>query len=67
LRTKKNIEQEPIFESESNEAVSSDSESGLDEATVAVGDNSNVNRTQNKIWSRPQHPWNSGGVFHPVI
>jgi hypothetical protein len=27
-----------------------------------VGDNNNVSGSQHKIWSRSQHPWNSGGV-----
>jgi hypothetical protein len=41
-----------------DEAISSDNESKLDEDSVEVGDNSNSGR-EDKIWSRPQHPSNS--------
>jgi hypothetical protein len=37
--------------------------SEFDEDTAAAGDNNNVTGSHNKIWSRPQHPWNSGGVY----
>jgi hypothetical protein len=50
----------------SEEAISSDTESEFDEHSVAVGDNSNVSGSQDKIWSRPQHLFYSGGV-HPFI
>jgi hypothetical protein len=45
-----------------NKTISSDSESQLDDDRVAVGDNSNGSRTQDKILSRPQRPWNSDAV-----
>jgi hypothetical protein len=32
--------------------------------TLVEGDNSDVSESQDKIWSRPQHPWNSGGVHY---
>jgi hypothetical protein len=53
------------LETDSDEAISSDSESEPHEDTVAA-DNNNVTGSQDKIWSRPQHAWNSGGV-HPFI
>jgi hypothetical protein len=58
------IEQELILETGSNDAVSSGSESELVEDNVAADDNNNVTGSRDNIWSRPQHPWNSGGV-HP--
>jgi hypothetical protein len=54
-----------ILETDSDEGISSDSESEHDEDNVAAGDN-NVTESRHNIWSRPQHPWNSGGV-HPFI
>jgi hypothetical protein len=62
LRNRTEIEQELILQTDLDEAISYDSESELEEDTVAVGDNNNV--TQN--WLRPQHPWNSGET-HPFI
>jgi hypothetical protein len=53
------------LESDSDETLSSDSESELDE-DIVVDVYGNVNRSQNKIWSKP-HPWNSCGVSHLVI
>jgi hypothetical protein len=65
LRNRTGIEQELILETDSDKAISSDSESELDEDTVET-DNNNMSGSQANIWSRPQHPWNSGGV-HPFI
>jgi hypothetical protein len=48
LRTKRDVEQNLILESASDEAVLSDSESELDKDTVAVVDNGNVSRSQEK-------------------
>jgi hypothetical protein len=62
----KEIEQELLLETDYDEAISSDSESELDEDNVAAGDNNNVTGSRDNIWSRPQHPWNSGGA-HPFI
>jgi hypothetical protein len=50
------------LETDSDEAVSYDNESELDEDTVAAGDNNNVTGSQDNSLSKPQHPWNSGGV-----
>jgi hypothetical protein len=50
------------LETDSDETFSFDSESEL----VAADDNKNVSGSQDEILSRPQHPWNSGGV-HPFI
>jgi hypothetical protein len=50
------------LESDSDEAVSSDSESELDDDTVPAGDNINVSGSQDNIWLRPQHTCNSGGI-----
>jgi hypothetical protein len=67
LRDKLEIEQELILETEFNEAMSTspDSESELDDDTVAVSDSNKATGNQDKIWS-PQHSWNSCGV-HPFI
>lgn len=54
------------MDSDCDEISSSDSESEHDEDSVVIGDDSNVNKTQNDIWSK-QHPWYSGVVVHPVI
>jgi hypothetical protein len=51
------------LETDSDEKISSDSESELHEDTVAAG---NVNGSQDNTLSKPQHPLNSGGV-HPFI
>jgi hypothetical protein len=45
LRNRKETEQELILEIDSDEAISSDSESELDEVIVAVGDNNNATRS----------------------
>jgi hypothetical protein len=66
LRNRIEIELELILETDSDEAVSSDSKSELDEDTVAAGANNNVTGSQDNIWSKPQHPWNSGGA-HPFV
>jgi hypothetical protein len=65
LRNITETEQELILETKSDEAISSDSENELEEDTVATGDN-NVTGSRGNIWSRLQHPWNSGGG-HPFI
>jgi hypothetical protein len=44
LRNTTETEQELILETHSDEAISSDSESELDEDTVTAGHNNNVNR-----------------------
>jgi hypothetical protein len=44
------------LESDSNEAISSGSEHNVAEGA----DKSNESRSQNKIWSKTQHPLNSG-------
>jgi hypothetical protein len=54
------------LETDSDKAISSDSESEFHEDTVPAGNSNNVNGSQDKIWSRPQYPWNSGNV-HPFI
>jgi hypothetical protein len=66
LRNRIETEQELILETGSDEAVSSDGESELHEDTVAAGDNNNGTGSQDNIWSRLLHQWNSGGV-HPFI
>jgi hypothetical protein len=50
------------LETDSDEAISSDSESELEEDTMAAGDNNNVTQS----WSSSQHSWNSGEA-HPFI
>jgi hypothetical protein len=62
LGDKTEIQQDIILETDFDEAISPDRKSETDEDTVAVGNNNNVNRSQDKIWSRQQNPWNSGGV-----
>jgi hypothetical protein len=62
LRNRIEIEQELILETGCDEAISSDSESELEEDTLAVSDNNNAIGSQDKIWSRPQHVLNSDGV-----
>jgi hypothetical protein len=54
------------LETDSHEAISSDSESELHEDTVEAGGNNKMTASQDKIWSRSQHPLNSGGV-HPSL
>jgi hypothetical protein len=66
LKNKIETEQEKISEIESDEAISSDNKCELDKETVAADGNFYVTGCQDKIWSRSQHTWNSGG-FHPVI
>lgn len=64
--TKEDTEQGLILDSDTNVAISSDDKSELDEATAAAGKNSNASRTwDNKMWSKPRLPWNSGGI-HPL-
>jgi phosphoribosyl-AMP cyclohydrolase len=56
LITKKDTQQQLILEYYCDEAISSHSESELNEDTVALGDNITVSRSRNKIWSKRQHP-----------
>jgi hypothetical protein len=49
----KDIEQDLILESDFDEAVSSDSESEVDDVTVAACDDSFASRSLDKIWSKP--------------
>jgi hypothetical protein len=51
------------LETDSDEAISSDTESESDEDTVAEYNNNNVTGSQDNIWSKPQHLWNSGDVY----
>jgi len=53
-----------ILESDSREAISSESGNGHDEDSATASCDSNASGSQVHVWSRPQHPWNSGGV-HP--
>jgi hypothetical protein len=50
------------LETESNKAVSSDSNSGHDE-DPATADCDKSSGSQVHVWSRQQHTWNSGGVW----
>jgi hypothetical protein len=60
------IEQELILETDSDEAVSSDSENEHNEDTMAAEGDNNVTRSRDNIWSKSQHPRNSDAV-HPFI
>jgi hypothetical protein len=53
-----------ILESNSDEVISLDSESEPEENTLAAGDNSDLSRSQHKIWTTLQHSWNSDDVHH---
>jgi hypothetical protein len=44
--------------------ICSDSEVKFDEGTVALGGNSDASKSQDGIWSRPHHSWNSCSVDH---
>jgi hypothetical protein len=61
FRNEKHSEQGLILESNSTKAIFC---YGISEDTLAVGSNSNTSESQGKVWSRPQHTCNSGGV-HP--
>jgi hypothetical protein len=62
FRTWKGIEQDPISDSNSYKANSSNNESELDEDIAAVDDDSNVSRNRENILQKPQYPWNAGGI-----
>lgn len=66
LRNKIDIEHQLILVSDSEEAISSDMESELDEDYIAMNDNSNENRSQDnffhdtislKFWWCPSFHW----------
>jgi hypothetical protein len=50
----KDIEQDLVLERVFDETVSSDSESEVDDVTVAACDDSIATRNLDKIWSKPQ-------------
>jgi len=64
FRNWKDTEQELILDSDSEEVISSDNDSGHDEDATTVSCDNFVNGSQVYIWSRPQHPWDSCDV-HP--
>jgi hypothetical protein len=61
FRNENHSEQGLILESDSTKAILCDSGN---KDTLAVGSNSKTSESQGKVWSRPQHTCNSGGV-HP--
>jgi hypothetical protein len=63
-RNEKHTEQQLILESDSEEAISCEGDSGHDEDVATAGCDSNVSGSQVHIWLRPKHPSNSGDV-HP--
>jgi hypothetical protein len=62
LRNEKGTEQELLWESDSEEVILTESDGGYDEDTATAGCHRNLSESQVHIWSRLQHPWNSGGV-----
>jgi hypothetical protein len=63
LRNEKYTEQGLILKTDSEEAISSESDSGHDkDAAALTGYDSNVRQSQVHTWSKLQQPWNSGDV-----
>jgi hypothetical protein len=52
LTSENDIKQKQNLENDTDRTVSSDSESELDEGTLAVCDNSNARRNIDNIWSK---------------